>query len=79
MIEGLAPPTVRRALSWHRRGMDSKLGELSRTFKLTTLWLLLGALVFVGVQAGLARRDSARFSVEAQSGAIELRRSADGH
>ena len=59
--------------------MDSKPGELSRTFKLTTLWLLLGAVVFVGVQAGLARRDSARFSVEAQSGAIELRRSADGH
>ena len=59
--------------------MDSRPGELSRTFKLTTLWLVLGALVFVGVQAGLAQRDRARFSVESQSGAIELRRSADGH
>lgn len=59
--------------------MDSNTGELSRTFKLTTLWLLLGALVFVGVQAGLAQRDRARLSVDAQSGAIELRRSADGH
>ncbi len=59
--------------------MSNSSGELSRTFKLTTLWLVLGALVFVAVQAVLAERERTRFSVEAQSGVIELRRSADGH
>ena len=53
--------------------------ELPRTLKLVTLWLLLGAAVFVGVQAWQSQQQRARFSVDAVSGAIELRRSADGH
>ena len=43
------------------------------------LWLLLGVAVFVGVQAWQSRSSAARFSVDAVSGAIELRRAADGH
>jgi len=53
--------------------------ELPRSFKLVTLWLLLGALVFVGVQAWQSQQQRARFSVEAVSGAIELRKAPDGH
>ncbi|MES2956797.1 MAG: retropepsin-like aspartic protease [Pseudomonadota bacterium] len=54
-------------------------GELPRTLKLVTLWLLLGAVVFVAVQAWLAQQQRSRFSVDGASGAIELRRAADGH
>jgi aspartyl protease family protein len=53
--------------------------ELPRTLKLVTVWLLLGAALFVGVQAWMAQQQRARFSVDAASGAIELRRGADGH
>ena len=53
--------------------------EMPRTLKLATVWLLLGVLVFVGVQAWQSQQQRARFSVDAVSGAIELRRAADGH
>ena len=59
--------------------MTTEPRELPRTLKLVTLWLLLGAAVFVGVQAWQSQQQRARFSVDAVSGAIELRRSADGH
>ena len=51
--------------------------DLPRTFKLVTLWLLLGATVFVGVQWWLHREQQSHF--QASSEAIELRRGADGH
>ncbi len=53
--------------------------ELPRTLKLVTVWLLLGAAVFLAIQAWLAQQKRARFSVDGASGAIELQRAADGH
>ena len=53
--------------------------ELPHTLKLVTLWLLLGAALFVGVQAWQSQQQRARFSVDDVTGAIELRRAADGH
>ena len=50
--------------------------DLSRTFKLITLWLVLGAAVFVGVQWRLHRAQQAQF--QAGTEAIEIRRGADG-
>jgi len=50
--------------------------ELSRTFKIVTLWLVLGAAVFVGVQWWLHRAQQARF--QAAGEAIEIRRGPDG-
>ncbi len=52
---------------------------MSRTWKLATAWLLLGVAVFIGVQAWQSRQQHSRFSVDAASGAIELRRAPDGH
>ncbi len=52
---------------------------MSRTWKLATAWLLLGLVVFVSVQAWQARQQHSQFSVDAASGAIELRRAPDGH
>ena len=59
--------------------MNDSSREMPRTLKLATVWLLLGVLVFVGVQAWQSQQQRARFSVDAVSGAIELRRAADGH
>lgn len=59
--------------------MNDNRRELPRSLKLVTVWLLLGAVVFVGVQAWLSQQQRARFSVDEVSGAIELRRAADGH
>lgn len=53
------------------------MGELSRTFKLVTLWLLIGAGVFLGVQWWQSQQRQTRFSAE--GGAVELRRAPDGH
>ena len=51
--------------------------DLPRTFKLVTVWLLLGVLVFLGIQWWLHRAEQTRFQ---QVGvAIEIRLSADGH
>jgi aspartyl protease family protein len=51
--------------------------ELPRTLKLVTVWLLLGAVVFLAIQAWMAQQQRARFSVDGS--VIELRRAADGH
>lgn len=59
--------------------MNDSSREMPRTLKLATVWLLLGALVFVAVQAWQSQQQRARFSVDAVSGAIELKRAADGH
>lgn len=59
--------------------MNDVPSELPRSLKLITVWLLLGAAVFVGVQAWQSQQQRARFSVDGASGAIELRRGPDGH
>ena len=51
--------------------------DLPRSFKLITLWLLLGVLIFVGIQWWLHRAQQSRF--QANGEAVEIRRSADGH
>ena len=52
-------------------------GDLPRSFKLITIWLLLGAAVFLGIQWWLHRAQQSRF--QANGDAVEIRRSADGH
>lgn len=59
--------------------MNDAPRELPRTLKLVTVWLLLGAALFVGVQAWLSQQQRSRFSVDSVSGAIELQRASDGH
>ena len=59
--------------------MSERPADLPRTLKLTTVWLLLGAVVFVAVQAWQSQQQRAHFSVDGVSGAIELMRAADGH
>jgi len=59
--------------------MNDRSGDMPRTLKLATVWLLLGACVFVAVQAWQSHQQRARFSVDAVSGAIELKRATDGH
>jgi aspartyl protease family protein len=51
--------------------------ELPGWLKHTTVWLLLGLMVFLGVQTWQARERQTRFSFDGQ--AVEIRRSADGH
>lgn len=51
--------------------------ELPRTFKVITVWLLAGLLLFVGVQWWLHRAAQARFT--AGDEVIEIRRGTDGH
>ena len=59
--------------------MDDGPRELPGTFKRVTFWLVVGAAVFVGVQAWQSQQQRTHFSVDARSGAIELRRAPDGH
>ena len=59
--------------------MTDRSGEMPRSLKLATVWLLLGAVVFVAVQAWQSQQQRAHFSVDGVSGAIELKRAADGH
>lgn len=51
--------------------------ELPRTFKLVTVWLLLGVTVFLGIQWWTFRARQTQFQVE--GGVVELRRGSDGH
>jgi aspartyl protease family protein len=57
--------------------MMNDTGALPRSFKLATIWLLLGTLLFLGVQWMMAQSQRARFAFDGQ--AIELRRAPDGH
>ncbi len=52
-------------------------GDLPRSLKIVTLWMVLGAAVFVAVQWWQREQQRALFS--SQGEAIELRRAADGH
>jgi aspartyl protease family protein len=51
--------------------------DLPPTFKVVTLWLLAGLLLFLGVQWWLHRAAQARFT--AGDEVIEIRRGPDGH
>ena len=51
--------------------------ELPRTFKVVTVWLVLGALVFIGIQWGLREQQRTRFQIDGD--VIEIRRGSDGH
>jgi aspartyl protease family protein len=51
--------------------------EMPRTLKVTTVWLLVGLSIFVGVQWWQHSAAQARF--QADGGTIEIRRTSDGH
>jgi len=51
--------------------------DLPRSFKLITLWLLLGAAVFVGIQWWQHRAQQTLF--QAHGSTVEIRRGDDGH
>jgi aspartyl protease family protein len=53
------------------------MNEMPRTLKVVTVWLLLGTVLFLAVQALLAQRQKARFTADGTS--ITLQRAADGH
>lgn len=53
------------------------MGDLPGWLKHATVWLLLAAALFVGVQAWQSQQQATRFSV--QGGTLEIRRAADGH
>lgn len=52
-------------------------GELPHSLKLATVWLLVGAALFVGVQWWQHHAQQSRF--QSVGDAVEIRRSADGH
>jgi aspartyl protease family protein len=52
---------------------------MSPALKLTTVWLLIGTALFLAVQAMQQRAERSRFSFDAASGRIELKRAPDGH
>jgi aspartyl protease family protein len=51
--------------------------DLPRTLKFATVWLVLGAIVFVGYQ--WQQHEALKASFTTRGGVIEIRRSADGH
>ena len=53
--------------------------EFPRGLRLAIVWLVIGTVVFLGVQALQSRAERSRFSFDVAGGAIELRRAPDGH
>lgn len=53
------------------------MNELPRSFKIATVWLLIGLSMFLGVQWW--QNQQARPSFQADGAAIEIRRGPDGH
>ena len=53
------------------------MNDLPGWLKPTTVWLLLGLTLFLGVQAWQAQQRATRFTVDGQT--LEIRRSSDGH
>ena len=51
--------------------------DMPHTVKVVTVWLLLGLMVFLGLQWWQHRAEQTRFQM--QGDAIEIRRGADGH
>ena len=52
-------------------------GELPATLKFATIWLLLGAIVFVGYE--WRRHESLKASFSVAGGVVEIKRADDGH
>jgi len=52
--------------------------DLSPTLKIATVWLVLGLMVFLALQAWQAQHRRAQFTSSAD-GVIEIRRDGDGH
>lgn len=52
---------------------------MPQSLKLTTVWLLIGTVLFLAVQAVQHRAAQARFSFDAVAGRIVLQRAPDGH
>ena len=52
-------------------------GEIPRSLKFATIWLLLGTVVFLGFQ--WQQREARRSTFSTDGGVIEIRRAADGH
>lgn len=57
----------------------SKTPEIPRGLRLVIVWLLIGTAVFVAVLALQSQAQRSRFTMDANAGAIELRRAPDGH
>ena len=53
------------------------MNDLPGWIKPTTVWLLLGLMLFLGVQAWQAQQRATRFTVDGQT--LQIRRSGDGH
>ena len=53
------------------------MNDLPGWLKPTTVWLLLGLMLFLGVQAWQAQQRATRFTVDGQT--LEIRRGDDGH
>lgn len=53
--------------------------EFPRGLRLAIVWLVIGTVVFLAVQAMQSQARRSRFSFDATGGAIELRRAPDGH
>jgi len=53
------------------------MNEFPRGLKITTVWLLIGIVMFLGFQALESRKHRSQFS--ASGGVIEIRRAGDGH
>ena len=51
--------------------------ELPRTFKIVTVWLLLGLVVFLSMQWWMRQQQQTRFQL--QGGVVEIARGPDGH
>ncbi len=52
---------------------------MSQSLKLITVWLLVATALFLAVQAMQQRAERSRFTFDAASGRIELKRAPDGH
>jgi aspartyl protease family protein len=52
---------------------------MPQSLKLVTVWLLIATALFLAVQAMQHRAERSRFSFDAASGRIELKRAPDGH
>lgn len=73
----LVPSTKRWRRSEHGESLSAAMNELPRTFKVITVWLLLGLVLFLGFQYWERHQKQTRFMVG--NGVIEIRRAPDGH
>jgi aspartyl protease family protein len=60
---------------------NSMSNELPRTFKIVTVWLLLGVAVFLAMQWWMHQQQQTRFQLQGQgeNAVIEITRGPDGH